>query len=73
MPPIPMHGRAAIVVLQGVPQPAGDIDFSLEGQGGEEMVVVAEAKAQQVKGERGPLCLGAGWPPAAWGFRYMGG
>lgn len=44
--------EAALVhYVQGAPQPAGDLDFAIEGQGGEEMVVVAEPKAQAVKGE----------------------
>lgn len=37
-------------LLTGSPQPAGDVEFSLERQEGQEMVVVAEPKAQAVRG-----------------------
>ncbi|PRW58820.1 eukaryotic translation initiation factor 3 subunit L-like [Chlorella sorokiniana] len=37
--------------LQGNPVPAGDVEFSIEQQEGEEMVVVAEPKAKVVKGD----------------------
>lgn len=37
--------------LQGAPVAAGDVEFSVETQGGEEMVVVAEPKAKAVKGD----------------------
>ena len=48
--------------LAGAPQPAGDLEFSIEQQEGEQMVVVKEAKAKAVKGERrarsqGVLCV----------------
>ncbi|PSC76421.1 eukaryotic translation initiation factor 3 subunit L-like [Micractinium conductrix] len=37
--------------LAGAPVPAGDVEFSVEQQDGEEMVVVAEPKAKIVKGD----------------------
>lgn len=52
--------------LSGTPVPAGDVEFTLEQQGGEEMVVVAEPKAKAVKGEarggwRGDARVGGVW------------
>lgn len=38
-------------VLSGEPQPCGDVDFSLESQGGEELVIVQEAKGSSIKGD----------------------
>lgn len=63
-PVILLHTRAHpcspvhFPLVQGAPQLASDIDFTIEGQGGEEMVVVKESKAQAVKGR--PQCL-CGW------------
>jgi translation initiation factor 3 subunit L len=37
--------------LQGEPQQCGDIDFSVESQGGEDLVVVKESKGTTVKGD----------------------
>ena len=37
--------------LSGAPVTAGDVEFTIEQQDGEEMVVVAEPKAKTVKGE----------------------
>ena len=43
--------------LSGTPVTAGDVEFTIEQQDGEEMVVVAEPKAKTVKGELSRL----GW------------
>jgi hypothetical protein len=40
--------------LSGSPVTAGDVEFTIEQQDGEEMVVVAEPKAKTVKGAPAP-------------------